>query len=136
MGASTGDMLVDNQDTLEAIFKKRLLILLRIVKTLQPLLKMRRQLFAEYGEDIDAKFHPRIRDAASCLKSSQLAYDLATKHGSNLHILHLTTADEMKLFTEGEIQVKKSLLKFVFITYFLVKLIMKRVEILLNVIPA
>ena len=61
---------------------------------------------------------------------------LATKHGSNLHILHLTTADEMKLFTEGEITGKKITAEVCVHHYFLVKLIMKRVEILLNAIPA
>jgi dihydroorotase len=107
MGASTGDMLVDNQDTLEAIFKEAPVNIVTHCEDTPTIIENEKAIVAEYGEDIDAKFHPRIRDAASCLKSSQLAYDLATKHGSNLHILHLTTADEMKLFTEGEITGKK-----------------------------
>ena len=107
MGASTGDMLVDNQDTLEAIFKEAPVNIVTHCEDTPTIIENEKAIVAEYGEDIDAKFHPRIRDAASCLKSSQLAYDLAIKHGSNLHILHLTTADEMKLFTEGEIAGKK-----------------------------
>ena len=107
MGASTGDMLVDNQDTLEAIFKEAPVNIVTHCEDTPTIIENEKAIVAEYGKDIDAKFHPRIRDAASCLKSSQLAYDLATKHGSNLHILHLTTADEMKLFTEGEITGKK-----------------------------
>ena len=107
MGASTGDMLVDNQDTLEAIFREAPVNIVTHCEDTPTIIENEKAIVAEYGEDIDAKFHPRIRDAASCLKSSQLAYDLATKHGSNLHILHLTTADEMKLFTEGEITDKK-----------------------------
>jgi len=107
MGASTGDMLVDNQDTLEAIFKEAPVNIVTHCEDTPTIIENEKAIVAEYGEDIDAKFHPRIRDAASCLKSSQLAFDLATKHGSNLHILHLTTADEMKLFTEGEITGKK-----------------------------
>ncbi|MDA8526256.1 dihydroorotase [Gammaproteobacteria bacterium] len=107
MGASTGDMLVDNQDTLEAIFKEAPVNIVTHCEDTPTIIENEKAIIAEYGEDIDAKFHPRIRDAASCLKSSQLAYDLATKHDSNLHILHLTTADEMKLFTEGEITGKK-----------------------------
>ena len=107
MGASTGDMLVDNQDTLEAIFKEAPVNIVTHCEDTPTIIENEKAIVAEYGEDIDAKFHPRIRDAASCLKSSQLAYDLATKHGSNLHILHLTSADEMKLFTEGEITGKK-----------------------------
>jgi len=107
MGASTGDMLVDNQDTLEAIFREAPVNIVTHCEDTPTIIENEKAIIAEYGEDIDAKFHPRIRDAASCLKSSQLAHDLATKHGSNLHILHLTTADEMKLFTEGEITGKK-----------------------------
>ena len=107
MGASTGDMLVDNQDTLEAIFKEAPVNIVTHCEDTPTIIENEKAIVAEYGEDIDAKFHPRIRDAVSCLKSSQLAHDLATKHGSNLHILHLTTADEMKLFTEGEITGKK-----------------------------
>ena len=107
MGASTGDMLVDNQDTLEAIFSEAPVNIVTHCEDTPTIIENEKAIIAQYGKDIDATFHPRIRDAASCLKSSQLAYDLATKHGSNLHILHLTTADEMKLFTEGEITDKK-----------------------------
>ena len=107
MGASTGDMLVDNQDTLEAIFREAPVNIVTHCEDTPTIIENEKAIIAQYGEDIDATFHPIIRDAASCLKSSQLAYDLATKHGSNLHILHLTTADEMKLFTEGEITDKK-----------------------------
>ena len=107
MGASTGDMLVDNHDTLEAIFKEAPVNIVTHCEDTPTIIENEKAIMAEYGEDIDASFHPRIRNAESCLKSSQLAYDLATKHGSNLHILHLTTADEMKLFIEGDITGKK-----------------------------
>ena len=107
MGASTGDMLVDNQDTLDAIFREAPVNIVTHCEDTPTILKNEKAIISEYGEDIDATFHPRIRNAESCLKSSQLAYDLATKHGSNLHILHLTTADEMKLFREGDIADKK-----------------------------
>ncbi len=107
MGASTGDMLVDNHDTLEAIFREAPVNIVTHCEDTPTIIENEKAIIAEYGEDIDASFHPRIRNAESCLKSSQLAYDLATKHGSNLHILHLTTADEMKLFTEGDITGKK-----------------------------
>jgi len=107
IGASTGDMLVDNQDTLEAIFREAPVNIVTHCEDTPTIIENEKAIIAQYGEDIDARFHPRIRDAASCLKSSQLAYDLATKYGSNLHILHLTTADEMKLFSEGEITDKK-----------------------------
>lgn len=107
MGASTGDMLVDNHDTLEAIFKEAPVNIVTHCEDTPTIIENEKAVIAEYGEDIDATFHPRIRNAESCLKSSQLAYDLATRHGSNLHILHLTSADEMKLFTAGDITGKK-----------------------------
>ena len=107
MGASTGDMLVDNQDTLDAIFRETPVNIVTHCEDTPTIIENEKAIIAEYGEDLDATFHPRIRNAESCLKSSQLAYDLATKHGSNLHILHLTTADEMKLFTAGDIAGKK-----------------------------
>ena len=87
MGASTGDMLVDNQDTLEAIFREAPVNIVTHCEDTPTIIENEKAIIAQYGEGIDATFHPRIRDAASCLKSSQLAYDLATKHGSNLHIL-------------------------------------------------
>ena len=107
MGASTGDMLVDNQDTLDAIFREAPVNIVTHCEDTPTIIENEKAIIAKYGEDLDATFHPAIRSAESCLKSSQLAYDLATKHGSNLHILHLTTADEMKLFTEGDITGKK-----------------------------
>ena len=107
MGASTGDMLVDDHDTLEAIFREAPVNIVTHCEDTPTIIENEKAIIAKYGEDIDATFHPRIRNAESCLKSSQLAYDLATKHGSNLHILHLTTADEMKLLTEGDIAGKK-----------------------------
>ena len=53
----------------------------------------------EYGDDIPIEFHPRIRSREACLKSSTLAAELAKKHGSRLHIIHVSTADELALFT-------------------------------------
>ena len=107
MGASTGDMLVDNQDTLDAIFREAPVNIVTHCEDTPTIIENEKAIIAKYGDDVDATFHPAIRSAEACLKSSQLAYDLATKHGSNLHILHLTTADEMKLFTEGDITGKK-----------------------------
>lgn len=107
MGASTGDMLVDNRDTLDAIFREAPVNIVTHCEDTPMIQANEEAVIAEFGEEIDATFHPQIRSAAACLKSSQLAHDLATKHGSNLHILHLTTADEMKLLTSGDLASKK-----------------------------
>src|SRR5690606_37565751 len=56
---------------------------------------------AKYGDDIPVECHPDIRSREACLKSSVLATDLAKKHGSRLHVLHISTADELALFEAG-----------------------------------
>ena len=107
MGASTGDMLVDDYDTLEAIFREASVNIVTHCEDTPTIQANEKAIINQFGEEIDATFHPKIRSAEACLKSSQLAYDLATKHGSNLHILHLTTAAEMKLLTDGDLTSKK-----------------------------
>jgi len=98
MGSSTGDMLVDDPQALENIFSK--------VKTLiathcedDPMIKKNAAEFKEkYGDDLSAKYHPLIRSAEACYSSSSFAVELAKKHGTRLHILHISTAKELELF--------------------------------------
>ncbi len=99
MGSSTGDMLVDNQKTLETIFSN-VDALIATHCEFDPLVKIRQQqILEEYGENIDASFHPIIRNEEVCFQSSKLAIELAKKHGTRLHILHISTAKELSLFT-------------------------------------
>jgi dihydroorotase len=56
---------------------------------------------AKYGDDVPVEFHGEIRNRAACIKSTQLAISLARKHGSRLHVLHISTADELALFERG-----------------------------------
>ena len=58
-----------------------------------------KRIIEEYGEDIDATFHPIIRSEEACYKSSSMAVELAKKHNTRLHILHISTAKELSLFT-------------------------------------
>lgn len=98
MGSSTGDMLVDNPVALENIFAQ--------VKTLiavhcedDPMIKRNLEKYKEtYGDDIPVKYHPDIRNADACYSSSSFAVGLAKKHGTRLHILHISTAKELSLF--------------------------------------
>ena len=98
MGSSTGNLVVDNSDSLEQIFAQAPMIIAthcevdRIVKENQA------KIIAQYGEDIDAKFHPIIRDTEACYQSSVRAIDLAKRHDARLHILHISTAKELELF--------------------------------------
>jgi dihydroorotase len=101
MGASTGSMLVDDEQTLEQIFADSpVLIATHCEDT--PLINANEAAAREkYGEDVPMSEHPNIRSEEACWKSSSLAVELARRHGSRLHVLHLTTAREMQLFETG-----------------------------------
>jgi dihydroorotase len=99
MGSSTGDMLVDNMEVLEGFFSK-VDALIATHCEFDPMIKINQErIVAEYGEDIPAYFHPVIRNAEACYKSSSMAVELAQKHNTRLHILHISTAKELSLFT-------------------------------------
>ena len=99
MGSSTGDMLVDNEKTIDAFFSK-LNCLIATHCEFDPLVKENQtRIIKEYGEDLPAYFHPIIRNEEACFKSSSFAVELAKKHNTRLHILHISTAKELSLFT-------------------------------------
>ncbi|WP_028303523.1 dihydroorotase [Oceanospirillum maris] len=107
MGASTGNMLVDDPKVLDGIFSEApTLVVTHCEDT--PMIAKNEQVYKEkYGEDLPFKYHPLIRSAEACYKSSSMAIDLAKKHGTNLHVLHLTTEKEMELFIAGDMKDKK-----------------------------
>lgn len=107
MGASTGNMLVDDPATLDHIFRDApSLIATHCEDT--PTIQANEQRYREqYGEQIPVRFHPMIRSEEACWKSSSFAVDLARRHGTRLHVLHLTTARELALFTPGPIAGKQ-----------------------------
>ena len=107
MGASTGNMLVDNPDTLDAIFRDAPTIIVTHCEdtpTIDANLARERE---RYGGAIPVERHPYIRSREACLKSSTLAIGLARRHGTRLHILHITTADELALFSPGPLRDKR-----------------------------
>ena len=107
MGASTGDMLVDDLDALDDIFNYSPLIVVTHCED-QKTVERNEKLFDEkYGENVSAEHHHLIRDVDSCYLSSSLAVDLAKKYDADLHVFHLTTEKEMDLFTAGDIDGKK-----------------------------
>ncbi|UYK79276.1 dihydroorotase [Xanthomonas sacchari] len=107
MGASTGNMLVDNPQTLDAIFRDAPTPIITHCED-TPTIDATLAAFKEkYGESLTPDMHPDIRSREACLKSSQLAVSLAKKHGTRLHVLHISTADELALFTPGPIQGKR-----------------------------
>ena len=101
MGASTGNMLVDNPDTLDAIFRDAPTPIITHCEDTPMIDALMKQYQAQYGDTLSAEQHPDIRSREACLKSSQLATSLAKKHGTRLHVLHISTADELALFERG-----------------------------------
>jgi len=98
MGSSTGNMLVDNHQTLENIFSKcNMLIAVHCED--EATIRKNIELFKfKYGEDVPIENHPLIRSEEACYKSSSLAVELAKKFNTRLHVLHISTAKEIGLF--------------------------------------
>lgn len=101
MGASTGNMLVDNPETLDAIFRDTPVPIITHCED-TPTIDANLAVFkAKYGDDIPVECHPDIRSREACIKSTRLALELARRHGTRLHVLHISTADELALFEQG-----------------------------------
>lgn len=98
MGASTGNMLVDNIDALNKIFSKSKLLVATHCEDENTIQKNTNIFREKYGEDVPIDAHPLIRSDEACFKSSELAVKLAKLYNTRLHILHLSTAKEMELF--------------------------------------
>ncbi|HJU27285.1 MAG TPA: dihydroorotase [Rhodanobacteraceae bacterium] len=107
MGSSTGNMLVDDPRTLEGIFAEAPVPVITHCEdtpTIEANLARARE---RYGENIPIEMHPLIRSREACLKSSSLAVELARRHGTRLHVLHISTEDELVLFEPGPIAGKR-----------------------------
>ena len=106
MGASFGEMLVDDIDALDDIFNYSPLIVVTHCED-QKTVKKNEEIYSKkFGDRLCAEQHHLIRDVDSCYLSSSLAVDLAKKYNSDLHVFHLTTEKEMELFTAGKIDGK------------------------------
>lgn len=101
MGASTGNMLVDNPETLDAIFRDAPTPIITHCEDTPMIDALMKEYQAQYGDTLSAEQHPDIRSREACLKSSELAVSLARRHGTRLHVLHISTADELALFERG-----------------------------------
>ena len=99
LGSSTGNMLVDNKETLERIFAEaNMLIAIHAEK--EDIIKQNIAYYtSRFGENLDISFHSKIRSEEACYASSSEAVELATRLGSRLHILHLSTAKELGLLS-------------------------------------
>ena len=101
MGASTGDMLVDDPAALERIFQHAPVMVVTHCEHSPTIWDNEAKARAEYGDSVPMSEHPAIRSAAACLKSSSFAVDMARRFDALLHVLHLTTAVEMALFSKA-----------------------------------
>ncbi|MCH8302613.1 MAG: dihydroorotase [Proteobacteria bacterium] len=100
MGASTGDMLVDDPQALELLFEHAPVIVLTHCEHTPTIRDNEARAKAEFGAAVPMSEHPTIRSATACLLSSSQAVNLARRHDALLHVLHLTTAIEMGLFSK------------------------------------
>ncbi len=107
MGASTGNMLVDNEKTLQRIFAEVDSLLATHCEKEEIIRKNVDFYKAKFGENIPIAYHPHIRNDEACFASSAQAIELADKYGSRLHVLHLSSAREMSLLSDAPIADKK-----------------------------
>ncbi|MGI0105479.1 dihydroorotase [Salinimicrobium sp. WS361] len=98
LGSSTGNMLVDDEKVLENIFKESPVLIAAHCEDEKTIQENLQKYTEEYGDDIPVELHPKIRSEEACYISSSKAVALAKKTGARLHVFHLSTAKELKLF--------------------------------------
>lgn len=102
MGSSTGNMLVDEEKVLEQIFRHAPTPIATHCEDTPTILENEQAARAKYGEKVPFSQHPLIRSREACLTSSTLAVELARKEDARLHVLHISTEEELDLFTPGD----------------------------------
>lgn len=109
MGSSTGNMLVDNPTTLESVFSLSPMLIATHCEDENTIRRNLENYKATYGENIPVKYHPLIRTEEACYLSSSFAVNLAKKHGTRLHVLHISTGKETELFDHATPLLKKKI---------------------------
>ncbi len=107
MGSSTGNMLVDDSKTLEKIFAEAPVLVAAHCEEEEVIQANRARYTAMFGEDMPIYFHPMIRNAEACYRSSAKAVELASRHNARLHLLHLSTARELTLLQDRPLSEKR-----------------------------
>ena len=98
MGSSTGNMLVDRQESLDNIFSSTALPIMAHCEDTTIINRNMAEAKQKYGDDPKVIHHPEIRSEEACYESTKLAVELARKHQARLHVAHLSTAKELELF--------------------------------------
>ena len=107
MGSSTGNMLVDDEKTLSAIFAESPVLIATHCEDEAIIQRNLTYYKGLYGDRIDPELHPLIRSAEACYVSTAKAVELAVRYGAHLHVLHLSTARELGLFSHAPLAEKK-----------------------------
>lgn len=107
MGSSTGNMLVDDKKVLQTIFAEVEMLIATHCEKEEIIRENIAKYKAEFGEDVPIQYHPLIRSAEACYRSSAEAMELADKYQTRLHILHLSTEKEISLFDIKPLEEKK-----------------------------
>ena len=107
LGASTGDLLVDDPKSIEAIFRESPVLVVTHCEDTPTILANEEAYRRRYGADVPIKYHPDIRSEEACYLSSSMAVALAKKLGTQLQVLHITTEKELSLFEAGPIENKQ-----------------------------
>ncbi|MBO6566110.1 MAG: dihydroorotase [Pseudomonadales bacterium] len=105
MGASTGNLLVEDPNALELIFREAPTLIVTHCESGPLMAQNQKEILREKGS-LNIEDHPRIRDVDACYVSSEYAVNLAKQYGSQLHVLHITTAKELAHFAPGPIEDK------------------------------
>lgn len=101
MGSSTGNMLVDDQNSLKEIFSKSPIPIVAHCEDMNIIKRNTNEVLERYGKEAGVEWHPYIRSEEACYNSSCLAVKLAKQTGAKLHIAHISTAKELELFEKG-----------------------------------
>lgn len=107
MGSSTGNMLVDDESALDRIFAETDMIIAAHCESEAVIAANKARYIRQFGENLDIAFHSKIRDAEACFRSSAEAVRLAKKHGSRLHLFHLSTEKELSLLESKPLKNKQ-----------------------------
>lgn len=107
MGSSTGNMLVDDAESLRTLFQKAKMPIMAHCEDTETINQNVQKVKNQFGDDAPIELHPEIRSREACFKSTKKAVDLAKETGAQLHIAHITTEEELKLFTKESITDKK-----------------------------
>ena len=106
MGSSTGNLLVDDQKTLEDIFHYSPVIITTHCEDTPLITENEKKAHEQYGDDIPIELHEEIRSREACLISTKKAIELARQFKAKLHVLHISTKDEIELFKAGPVEEK------------------------------